>query len=91
MAALMPHRVLLWLAAALLPAAGLWLAVPEAGSVDSAAPLLLVWLLAVLALAITSVRQVAALDGHRALGSLAASRERAVRAVRGPGKIRPPM
>ena len=73
MAALMPRRVLLWLAAALLPAAGLWLAVPEPGSVDSAAPLLLVWLLAVLALAITSVRQVAALDGHRVLGSLAAA------------------
>ncbi len=72
-AALIPRRVLLWLAAAVLPAAGLWMAVPEAGSVDSAPLPLLIGLLVVLALSITSVRQVAALDGHRALGTLAAA------------------
>ncbi len=69
----LPRQVLLWFAAGALLAAGLWAAVPEAGSVDSVSPWLLLWLLAVAALAITNVRQVAALDGHPACGTLSAA------------------
>jgi NitT/TauT family transport system permease protein len=69
----LPRRVLLWFAAAALLAAGLWQAVPEAGSADSASPWLVLWLLAVAALAIGNVRQVAALDGHPAYGTLSAA------------------
>ena len=68
-----PAKVLVWGAAALLAAAGLWRAVPEAGSVPGASPWLVLWLLGVASLAITHVRQIAALDGHPALGTLAAA------------------
>ena len=68
-----PRTVLLWWAAAGLLAAGLWQAVPEAGSVPTAAPLLVGWLLGVACLATSNVRQIAALDGHPAFGALAAA------------------
>jgi NitT/TauT family transport system permease protein len=68
-----PARVLAWWAAALLLAAGLWMAVPEAGSAPTAPPGLLLRLLAVLAFAVVNVRQVAALDGHPVFGPLAAA------------------
>ena len=68
-----PAKVLVWGAAALLVAAGLWRAVPEAGSVPGASPWLVLWLLGVASLAITHVRQIAALEGHPALGTLAAA------------------
>ena len=69
----MPARVLLWCGAAVLLAAALWQAVPEAGSTDAAPPLLVLWLIGVALFAITNVRQVAALDGHPAHGTLAAA------------------
>jgi NitT/TauT family transport system permease protein len=69
----LPRQVLAWLATAVLLAAGLWQAVPEAGSVDSAPPLLLLWLLGVALFAVTNVRQVAALDGHTAYATLSAA------------------
>ena len=68
-----PAKLLAWGGAALLAAAGLWQAVPEAGSVPGASPWLLLWLLSVAAVAITNVRQIAALDGHPAFGTLAAA------------------
>jgi NitT/TauT family transport system permease protein len=68
-----PARVLAWWVAALLLAAGLWHAVPDAGSLPEAPPLLVLWLLGVAGLAATNVRQIAALDGHPAFGSLAAA------------------
>jgi NitT/TauT family transport system permease protein len=69
----LPRAVLGWFVTAMLLAAGLWQAVPEAGSVDSAPPLLLLWLVGVALFAITNVRQVAALDGHPAYGTLSAA------------------
>ena len=69
----LPARPLAWWALAVLLAAGLWWAVPEAGTVDSAAPGLVLGLLMVAVLAGQNVRQVAALDGHRAHGTLAAA------------------
>ena len=69
----MPARLLAWWAAALLLAAGLWQAVPDAGSAPTASPLLLSWLLGVLGVAMVNVRQIAALDRHPAFGPLAAA------------------
>ena len=68
-----PGRVWLGFALALLAAAGLWQAVPEAGSVPAAPPLLVAGLVGVMLLAGRNVRQVAALDGHPAFGTLAAA------------------
>jgi NitT/TauT family transport system permease protein len=62
------------LALAALAAAGLWWAVPPAGSTeDGPAAMLVLGTLAVLALAGWSVQQVAALDGHRWHGSATAA------------------
>jgi NitT/TauT family transport system permease protein len=69
----LPPRVLQWFGTAVLLAAGLWQAVPEAGSVDSVSPWLVLWLVGVVLFAVTNVRQVAALDGHPAYGTLAAA------------------
>ena len=69
----MPARVLAWWAAAGMLAAGLWQAVPDAGSVPAAPPLLVLWAVGVGFFAVTNVRQIAALDGHPAFGSLAAA------------------
>jgi NitT/TauT family transport system permease protein len=68
-----PGQVLVWWAAAGLLAAGLWQAVPEAGSVPNVSPWLVLWLVGVAGFAITNVRQIAALDGHPAFGTLAAA------------------
>ena len=58
-----PLGVWVWLVAALLQAAALWDAVPEAGSTASAPPRFVFWLLGVLMFAVVNVRQVAALPG----------------------------
>ena len=71
--AALPAKVLLWFGMAGLQAAALWQAVPEAGSVDSASPWLVFWLVAVALCAAVNVRQVAALDGHPVFGTLAAA------------------
>lgn len=68
-----PGRVWLGFALSLLAAAGLWQVVPEAGSAPAAPPGLVAWLLLVMLLAGSNVRQVAALDGHPAFGTLAAA------------------
>lgn len=69
----LPRRVLGWFVLALLLAAALGWVVPAAGTVDSASPLHLIALLVVAAVAVVNVRQVAALDGHPLLGTLAAA------------------
>jgi len=69
----LPAKVLLWFVASVLLAAALAWAVPEAGSVDSAAPGLVAALLVVALCAGVNVRQVAALDGHPLFGTLAAA------------------
>ena len=69
----LPRRVLAWFALAITLAGALWAAVPAAGTVDSASPVHLVGLLLVAGFAVVNVRQVAALDGHPLLGTLAAA------------------
>jgi NitT/TauT family transport system permease protein len=61
------------LAAAVVAAALLWRAVPEAGSAEHAPLLPVAGLLVVLALAAASVQRVAALDGRPAYGTLTAA------------------
>ncbi|MBI5254928.1 MAG: ABC transporter permease [Burkholderiales bacterium] len=68
-----PARLWAVLALALVVAAGLWLAMPEAPPDDGPPALLLAGLAATVLLAAASVQQVAALDGHRALGTLTAA------------------
>jgi NitT/TauT family transport system permease protein len=68
-----PRRVMGWFVLALLLAAALAWVVPPAGTVASASPLQLVGLLVVAVCAVVNVRQVAALDGHPLLGTLAAA------------------
>ncbi len=69
----LPAKVLLCFGASVVLAVALWWDVPEAGSVDSAPPWLVVALLVVALCAGFNVRQVAALDGHPLLGTLAAA------------------
>lgn len=61
------------LGAAVLAAIGLWLAMPAEGAGDAASPLMTPALTVVLALAGWSVQRLAALDGHRALGTATAA------------------
>ena len=69
----LPPRVLGWWLLAVLLAAALWWVVPPAGTVDSASLRHLIALLVVAVVAVANVRQVAALDGHPLLGTLAAA------------------
>ncbi|OGB02612.1 MAG: ABC transporter permease [Burkholderiales bacterium RIFCSPHIGHO2_12_FULL_69_20] len=69
----LPRRVLGWWVLSVLLAAALGWVVPAAGTVDSASPLHLIALLVVAVVAVVNVRQVAALDGHPLLGTLAAA------------------
>ncbi|MDO9284738.1 MAG: ABC transporter permease [Aquabacterium sp.] len=68
-----PRRVMGGFVLALLLATALAWVVPPAGTVDSAPPLHLIALLVVAVCAVVNVRQVAALDGHPLLGTLAAA------------------